>query len=615
MATKNFAANLKIGAVMGSSVGRVFGALKTKLKDQENTLKGLRAAYKQAEKGTGEYAGKLDQLKHKIDAAEKELRRLKAAANFDIGKSLRGVGSTFLGDFKRLGAVAGIATGAVLGTGAAVYHVTKGFIDWADDIGDSSEALGISTQALQTWQFAAATVGVDGAKMTASIAKYSKAIMEGGKATNATLAKLGINAARIKKLSLDDQLKVTAEAFKRYKGLDKTALAMKLFGKSGYQLTGILSKGADGFDEFRKMGEETGAVLTDEAAKAAGDTATALDKFGITMTGLRNTIAIQFVPALGRMADKFTQLIRDNGPKIKLWATQFAEVLETKVVPAIGQMIDRMPAFLDQLGTLASRFWTVLSSVQEFLGGWDRLGYVLLAANFAPTLVAIGSLAKGLWGLAAASWAATGPIGLIVVATLALGAAAIYLWTHLDEVGQWFLDTFPNAMEKFGQWLVKGEEWLITFGEAFKVWSAITVEATIKVWNAGKAMFEGIWNSGKVVIDNLKAGFDSFFTWITSKFDAIGEKITTMWDRAKKLGESIKGFFSFGGAEGAANVPVTPLTPSDGMPAQASTGTQNNNVNIHVNTPAQNGAQFGRELRQEIQRKPLFDMSGALVPG
>lgn len=614
MATKNFAANLKIGAVMSASVGRVFGAIKTKIKEQEGTLKGLRAAYKQAEKGTGEYAGKLDQLKAKIDSAEKELKKLKAAAKFDIGKSLKGLGSTFMSDFKRLGVVAGAATGAILGTGAAVYHVTRGFVDWADDIGDSAEALGISTQALQTWQFAAATVGVEGGKMTASIAKLSKAIMEGGKSTNAALAKLHINSARLKTLKLDDQLKVVAEAFSRYKGLDKTALSMKLFGKSGYQLTGILSKGAKGFEEFKKTGIETGAVLDDNAAQAAGDAATALDKFGITMTGLRNNIAIQFVPMLGRLADRFSQLVRDNGPKIKEWASKFATLIETRVVPAIGKFIDKLPDLLGKLGEMADKFWSGLTATKDFLGGWDNLAAALLIANFAPTIVSVGKLVSSLWGLGAAAWGATGPIGLAVAAVAALGAAAVYLWTHQEQVGNWLVETFPNAMQTLGEWLIKAGEWLESLGDKLsKFWTDGLAQGDR--FRAGfSEWFGSVKRFGTECVDGMRAAFTAFFDWISSKFSEIGDKIAGMWNKAKELGDKLKNFFTFGGGEQAANASFKPLSPTSDMPARATASTQNNNVNIHVTTPAQNGAQFGRELRQEINRKSLFDMDGALVP-
>lgn len=611
MAGKNFAANLKIGAVMSASVGRVFGALKAKIKDQETTLKGLRAAYKDASKGTGEYAGRLDELKGKIKATEDELKRLQRAAKFDLGRSLKGVGSTFLGDAKRLALGAGIMVGAVTAVGGAVFHVTKGFVDWADDIGDTAEALGISTQALQTWQFAAATVGVEGSKMSASIARFSKAVTDGGKASEEAFGKLGVNVQRLKKLSLDDQLKVTAEAFSRYKGVDKVALSMKLFGKSGYQLAGVLSKGAKGFEEFKKLGMETGAVLDDDAAKAAGDAAAALDTFGITLTGLRNTIAVQFVPVLQRLVERFTGFVRREGPQIREWAQKFGQVIEDKVVPALGRFLDKLPGIIDQVGDVATKFWTGLTAVKDFLGGWDKLGYVLLAANFAPTILALGGVAKGLWGVATASWAATGPIGLVVAALAALGYAFYWVLTNQEKVGQWFEDWMgKDTFEAFGLGLWEFQKDLEDIGEAITKWFNDTVEQSRRNREAMAGFFNGLLENGKAAVEGIKLIFNEFFGWLEAQWNRVGEAIDRMWNRAKSLGDSIKNLFSFS----PASVQGPAIAPPESMPARDTRTSMNNKVDIHVNTTATDGRAFGQQLRQELQRKPLFDMDGVLVP-
>ena len=587
--TKNFAANLKIGAALSSSVNRVFGGLKSKIKEQEAVLKGLRSAYEDASKGVGEYAGKLDELKRKTAEAERELKRLKAAANYSIGGGFKSIGSTFVKDAGRLAAGAGIATAAVTALGAAVYSTTRGFVDWADDIGDSAEALGMSTQALQTWQFAAATMGVDDAKMTASIAKFSKAVMEGGESTDEALGKLGFNASRLRKLKLDQQLEAVAEAFKDYKGADKAALAMKLFGKSGYQLAGILSKGKDGLDEFRKAGEETGAVLTDEAAKAAGDAASALDMFGITMIGLRNTIAIQFVPTLTRLAERFTTFVRENGPQIREWATKFAGLIETRVVPALGKLLDKLPGMIDRFATFATKAWDVTTAVKDFVGGWENLGIVLVTANFAPTIVSIAQLAKGMWGLAGASWAATGPVGLIV---LALGGLFLVLTSIADPGGP--LDIlgklFPETMEKVRKAAADAANWVSDKFDAI-------VDSIDKLINKVRELF----GLGKMSLN-----------------DSIIPQNMPNYELPKTYYNKINGV-----GDGGPKVPLVDPAKMPGASAPATKGdlekfirgeTGSNVYNINVTAPGADGKRIADQIRTEFQRKPLFDSDGALVP-
>lgn len=592
MATKNFAANLKIGAALSSSVGRVFGGLKTKIKDQEATLKKLRAAYKDASKGTGEFAGSLDKLEREIAQAEAKLKRFKAAAKFDIGAGFRGVGSTFASDVKRLAVGAGALTAAVVATGTAVYSVTRGFVDWADDIGDSAEALGMSTQALQTWQFAAATVGVGGSKMTASIAKFSKAVMEGGDATDEALGKLSINAKRLRKLGLDQQLEVVAEAFKNYKGADKAALSMKLFGKSGYQLAGILSKGKKGLDEFRKAGEETGAVLDDDAAKAAGDAASALDMFGISMIGLRNTIAIEFAPILKDMVEDLTKFLSDNREDIKKWAKDFGMWFKDEAVPALRDFAKELPNTIEKIGEFAGKIWKAADETQKFLGGWENLGIALVALNFAPTIVKVAQLTKAIVGLTGATWKLLGPIGLVLAVWTTffslvgdgdplegLKFSIKAIGVEADAAWRWIKEIFASV----GQWLGRNMEAALTL-----------VDETVA---------------------SIKQTFSDFFDWIKSGFDAVGSRINAMWNKVKAMGASVRGIFSWGGGDDGKTSRVAPLVRPEAMAAPGgSKGTANNTWNINVNAPGADGKRIADQIRSEFQRKPLFDSDTALVP-
>jgi hypothetical protein len=578
MPAKNYSANLKIGATMSSTVGRVFGNVKGKIKEQESTLKKLRAAYKDASKGTGEYAGKLDQLQKEIGETEKKLGRLREASKH----SFKGVGSVMANDFASVAKGAAIATAAIGALGGAVFSVTKSFVDWADDIGDSAEALGMSTQALQTWQFAAATVGVGGSKMTASIARFSKAIMDGGDATAETLDKLGLSAEKMKKLGLDDQLAVTAEAFKGYQGADKAAIAMKLFGKSGYQLAGILSKGKQGLDEFRKAGEKTGAILDDAGAKKAGDAAAALDMFGITMVGLRNTIAIQFVPTLQRLSEKFTKLIENNGPQIQAFATMFAEKIEKNVVPALVKFIDKMPAIIDDLASLGSKLGSVISFLAETVGGFDNLVIAMAALKFTPTIIAFGKLASSLYALAPAWIAGLGPVAWVGAAIAGIG---LVIYSLIDPGGP--MDVlgrmFPETME------------------------------------------------------TVRTAVEKAVNWISDKFDMLGEKIRGFLESIGKL-TGLGGFFGNYGGEGrdipsymtARPMGTVQSLAGGGLPTQSlgvkpqaqasqadlqnfisSAGTGTNNFNINVNAPGADGQAIGQGIRREIQRKPLYDQQPA----
>lgn len=54
-------------------------------------------------------------------------------------------------------------------------------------------------------------------------------------------------------------------------GANKTALAVKLFGRSGAELIPLLNQGKEGLAEFDKLASDLGLTLDKETGKAAED--------------------------------------------------------------------------------------------------------------------------------------------------------------------------------------------------------------------------------------------------------------------------------------------------------------------------------------------------------
>jgi hypothetical protein len=581
--TKNFAANMKIGAIMGSSVGRVFGNVKKRLKDQEGELKRLRSAYKDASKGTGEYAGKLDQLQREIDQTESKLKRLRAASKFDWNK----VGSTMAGDFKRLGIVAGVAGAAIGGISAAIGKVTIDFLAMADDLADVAESLNISVEALQLWEYAAADVGIEANRLRGGLARLQSGMESGSKNIEKVFGELHLNMSRVKKLKPEQQLEVIAEAFSRYEGqTSKAYMAAQLFGRSNVNLVSVLNKGKAGLEAYNEEAREAGFLLDEAAMAAAGKADVAYRRFGATMQGLRNQIALKFIPVFTRVIDVFRRLLTENAPRLQQWANSFALSIERNLVPSLVEFAGKLPGIIDQIGNMASKFWNILTAVKDFLGGWDNLGIALIALNFAPTIAAIGSMTAALWTLTGASWAAVGPW-----VALAAAIGGVYLaWTNLDKIMDWWDSVVPEKLA-------------VMWGTAF-----IALEEFLTDTGRGVTkFFIGIIDGAKKAATEMKDAFVFVFTWMGQQFDLLGSKISAMWDKAKSLGDSVKNFFGFGSNEGKAG--QIPVTPREAMPSSTSNATQNNNFNINVTAPGGDGRRIADELRSEFNRKPLYDMN------
>jgi hypothetical protein len=229
-----------------------------------------------------------------------------------------------LGDETRRvqGLLAGLGVSLTLGAFAALV---KGAIDSADELNKLSQKIGISVEALSTLQFAAqlSDVGLDTLKtglkgLSANLTEARAGLGEGA----ALFQALGISvedaAGNLK--SSDTILLEIADRFASFEdGATKTALAVKLFGKSGMDMIPFLNQGASGIRALMQEAERLGLKLSTETAQAAeafNDNLTALKA---STSGLGISLATELLAPLRVVTDA----IRDGQGE----ATGFAAIL------------------------------------------------------------------------------------------------------------------------------------------------------------------------------------------------------------------------------------------------------------------------------------------------
>jgi hypothetical protein len=576
--TKNFAANMKIGAMMGSSVGRVFGGVNKKVKEQEAVLKSLRAAYKEASKGSGEFAGNLAKLEREITSAESKLKRLRAAAKIDLGASMKGIGSKFMGDTKRLGVVGGVMGAAGVGIAKNMLDVTAAFeksLTVLKTVEGSAEKAGQSFAWIQDFaqktpfelqQVTDAFVrlrayGIDpirgdtlrilgdtASAMGKDVMDAVEAIADATTGENERLKEFGIKAAK-------EGAKTT------YTWTDRTGKQMKktIDGNNRALIQSTLlaiwnSKYKGAMDEQSKTWNGMVSNLKDTWARFAYD---------VMQSGPFEELKKQ----LGGLLDQFVVFAKDG--TLKRWAEQTGKF-----------MVDAG----SKIGTIATTLYNVLNAVQNFLGGWDKLVYAIIGLNFAPTIAAFASMTTSLWTLTGASWAAVGPwLGL------AAAIGAVYLaWTNLDTLEKFWDATIPY-------------EWQAAVGLAIITVMDKITELYDKFIGFNKWIIEETPKAAKVMGD----AFIGVFKWIGEKIDMVLGKIEALGNGALNLGKKIGDFFGFGGG---ASPTAAPVTPKENMPGNKTSMNQNNNININVNAPGADGRRIADQLRNEFNRKPLYDM-------
>lgn len=248
---------------------------------------------------------------------------------------------------------------ALAGAFSAVAFVdlVKGAIDAADHLNDLSKKTGIAVDTLGGIGFAASQAGGDLESATAATGKLNKSLAEaaaGNVEAGAAFKALGIAVKDSSGQTRDagSVLVDVAAKFSQYAdGPEKSALALKIFGKAGADMIPVLDDGAASLQAniayFQRYSGVTKEVA--EQADAFNDT---LGKVNLINKSLGTTIAAETLPVLQQLADAYLAA-KENSTLFTTAAGAVRVVLET--VAVVGRtVIDTFAGIGDTIGAAAA---------------------------------------------------------------------------------------------------------------------------------------------------------------------------------------------------------------------------------------------------------------------
>jgi hypothetical protein len=225
----------------------------------------------------------------------------------NMGKAARSADglTSKLRDVSRVG-LAGIGAGAAAGGAALAAGLTVA-INRADQLGEASERLGLTTEQFTALGFAAQFSGIESSKFEAAIRGFNSRIEK----TEPLLQSLGVetrNLATGAFLPSTEIIKGLADVFKDLPpGIEESQLAADLFGtRLGGQMIPLLNRGTEGIVEMEDKARRLGGVLSTEAAQAAGQFKDRLDEVQIVLNGALVKLIPQATVALDSFADVIT---------------------------------------------------------------------------------------------------------------------------------------------------------------------------------------------------------------------------------------------------------------------------------------------------------------------
>ena len=369
------------------------------------------------------------------------------------GKKTGGLFSKMMSSPVAKGAmVAGAAIAAGIGVGTAALK--KGIQETAaygDNVDKMSQKLGLSAESYQKWDYVLNLAGTDMQSMTTGLKTLTNQLQSaknGNAASIEAFEQLGISMEDAAKMSRED---LFGAAIKGLQGMEdsteRAALANKLFGKSGQNLTPLFNQSAEATKEQMELAEKYGMVMPEAAVKASAAFQDSVTTMQMTMTGLKNRMMAEFLPAATQITDGFGKMFAGdmsgatdvaNGIKgIAAKIVQMAPVIWQAAKKIGGELLK---GIMDNSGNIGEKAGEIIGKLVS--------GFIKLLPKLSMTgLKLVVGLAKGLIKAIPQVWNAVKQIGAKIVT--GLGSA---LWGKItaaaNGIKNKFLTPLNNLRDK-----------------------------------------------------------------------------------------------------------------------------------------------------------------------
>lgn len=233
------------------------------------------------------------------------------------------------------GSLAQLQSGFALATRAAGFfgialsvkeaaEFVKHNIQTVGALGETAEQLGITTDMLQSMQYAATQSGISTEQLEASISKFSQRI--GDAAAGGNEAVMAFRNIGVGILDAGNKLRPTEaillDVASALSGIDdparRAAAVVDLFGRTSQKLLPLLSGGAAGIRKFVDEAKSMGLVIGADSIKKADDVSDAWARLGLVAEKTGQRISVALIPALNDVTKLMESIAGIETPEQKL---------------------------------------------------------------------------------------------------------------------------------------------------------------------------------------------------------------------------------------------------------------------------------------------------------
>jgi len=287
-------------------------------------------------------------------------------------KTLGGLGKFAIGV-----GVAEAARRAVMYVADMTVEVTKA----RDEMGDMARMIGVTTEDMSALSHMAGALGMDVNTVATNMARLSKNVIEAsedsGKAKEAFRA-LGMSvkdAAGNIRQPMELLTELNQKFSEMQDGTVKTALAMKLFGKSGAQMLEILNMDRGAFLDMYDTLKRLGLLMSDETAARAEHLRITFYKASLQVQAMKGEIVTGLMPALQQIGNSMVQLSEYHKTWQALgeaigWCAKWA----VKIGLAFGAGLSMATGLVDGFIILIKSRWNEMLEELQRMTGRDMTG-------------------------------------------------------------------------------------------------------------------------------------------------------------------------------------------------------------------------------------------------
>lgn len=265
-------------------------------------------------------------------------------------------------------------------TGGAFGAFISKSIDMMDHLDETSQKVGLTTEALSELAYAAKFASLDTDDLTKTLVKMSGTLQdakEGQKEAVELFRRLKLDPTNVK--DADQLLMELADRFGRMPdGVAKTSLAIDVFGeKLGPKLLPLLADGRAGLERLRKEAHDLGVVIDSNTAAAAARLNDQMDRVKTAGEGVWNSLATKLLPGLASLADMWAENVKQGG----LFAGTLTTIQE-RLKQGLG--IDKLSRAEGTLRALSGRMSVLVNEIERLQGVVDANPNAVLGATVGP---------------------------------------------------------------------------------------------------------------------------------------------------------------------------------------------------------------------------------------